>query len=252
MLKNTTPVVNAIEQIHIEGDIIPKSWFKHIVYKTRKGTIKPNLLAIYILANIRFWYTPTIRRDEPSDEIISIVKKFDSDKLQKSYDSYAKSTGSSKRQIKAAFDLLKNLGLITIEFRNITVKDTKLFNVMYVEPVAEKILEITFNERKNVPPPTKICTTLLPKSVTLIHRLQYIDYSKKLKREEESDDSSLLKKTPPEELFGEEKNHIGQSTSNSTPSGDDTKDGTTVEPSGHQVDTTQSLCTLWYRDRAEK
>lgn len=149
MIKNTTATVDAVGQLNITGDVIPPSWFKHVLYKTETGVVKPDLLAIYILANIRYWYTPTIKRDEASDSIISISKKFESDKLQKNYDSYAKLTGHSKWQVKKSFDLLKNLGLLTIEFRNIIVRDVKLYNVMYVEPCSERIKEITYNNESN-------------------------------------------------------------------------------------------------------
>jgi len=145
MVKNTTPTVDAIEKIHISGDIIPPAWFKHITYTTEQGKTKPDLLAIYILANIRYWYTPTTIRDPKTDQVTTINKKFHSDKLQKSYADYAELTGYSKRQVRDSFNTLKQLGLITIELRILKNKGVLLYNVMFVEPNPQRISEITFN-----------------------------------------------------------------------------------------------------------
>lgn len=153
MAKTTTKVVDEIGKINISGDIIPPNWLKHITYKTKTGKLKPDLLAIFILANIRYWYTPTIVRDSKTDEIIAINKKFEADKLQKSYNDYVNITGCSKKKVKSSFDLLKKLDLITIEFRNIEIRSGMLYNVMYVEPSPENISKITFS--KVDPPPKK-------------------------------------------------------------------------------------------------
>jgi len=181
MIKNTTPTVDAIGKLNISGDILPPSWLKAITYTTTKGKKVTDFLAAYILANIRYWYTPTTTRDPQTDDIASISKKFNSDKLQKSYSDYAELTGSSKRQVRDSFETLVRLNLISVEFRQVLVKNTMLYNVMFVEPNVERITEITYNHiekgghtkirttplRESVPPsygnpydpPTEICNT---------------------------------------------------------------------------------------------
>lgn len=145
MTFDTTPTVDAIEQIEIAGNVIPPSWYQAI--KTDTG--KTALLAINILSDIVYWYRPTIRRDEESGRVESKAKKFKADKLQKSYGQYADFFGVPKDTVTDAVDLLVARGLITREFRTITAKGTVLNNVMFLEPVPAKIAEITF---RNTPP----------------------------------------------------------------------------------------------------
>ena len=71
-------------------------------------------------------------------------KKFKADKLQRNYDQLSEQFGFSKNQVRRAIKRLEKQGLITVEFRNITTKTgMKLSNVMFIEPVPQKIKEIT-------------------------------------------------------------------------------------------------------------
>ena len=140
MKTNTTPIVNAIEQINLSGNMIPSSWYQEI--KTDTG--KTALLAINILADILYWYKPTIVRDETTGSVISKTKKFKSDKLQKKYKHYADFFGFPKDTVTDAIDLLVARGLITREFRTVHTGIMVLNNVMFLEPVPAKIIEITF------------------------------------------------------------------------------------------------------------
>lgn len=140
MKSDVTPTVLAIEQMDLSGNMIPPSWYQEI--KTDSG--KTALLAINILADIVYWYRPTIRRDETSGMIVSKGKKFKADKLQKKYQHYADFLGVPKDAATDAIDLLVKRGLITREFRTIHVNGSAMNNVMFLEPVPEKIAEITF------------------------------------------------------------------------------------------------------------
>jgi len=134
-------VCKKITQINFSGNIIPVSWFKYI----RKGKRNnPDFVAIFILSDIIYWYRLIEIRDETTGQIIGYRKKFKHDKLQKSYESYAKLLGVPKKTVKESFKLLESLGLITIEFRTIDEEGLKLSNVMFVEPNPEKIKEITY------------------------------------------------------------------------------------------------------------
>ncbi len=157
------PITQKLIGINLTGNIIPMTWFNFIKKGKRE---QPDLLAINILADILYWYRPSEVRDESTGRVIGYKQKFRSDKLQKSYASYAKLFGFSKERVKQAFDLLVDLGLITREFRNIKTEDYVITNVMFIEPVIDKIFEITktvpeqdidttYDENSSPPPPKK-------------------------------------------------------------------------------------------------
>ena len=140
--KEINPEVLKMAKINLEGNIIPQQWYRHITYPSGK----PNPIAVTLLAEIVYWYRPVIERDPITGEVIGYRKKFKGDKLQRSYQSFADQFGFTKRQVQDAMKRLVELGLIRIEFRNIkTETGLILTNVMYVEPVTEKIEEITYN-----------------------------------------------------------------------------------------------------------
>ena len=143
MIKNTTPTVDAITEMSFKGNIIPHHWYKTITKITAKGKTKPYLEAILILSDICYWYKSTDVRDEATNEICEIKKKFAGDKLQKSYQKYMDFFGFTWAQAKNAFDFLVKQGLITREFRNFLSGQTYLTNVMYVEPCADRVREIS-------------------------------------------------------------------------------------------------------------
>ena len=140
MTRDTTPAVDAIGELHLTGNIVPQTWYKAIT--TPAG--KPNLAAITILADIAYWYRPTVRRDEATGEISEVRKKFAGDKLQRTYESYVEQFGLSKHLVQEAIKALVRQGLVTREFRTLTTETgLVLTNVMYLEPVAEKMAAIS-------------------------------------------------------------------------------------------------------------
>lgn len=151
-------VAKQITKMRFVGDIIPHSWYQHIRKsdkKTKQGD-KPYLLAIMILANIIYWYRLEEVRDEKTDLVIGYRQKFKHKKLQKSYNDYSQKYGVGKRTIKRAFDYLTNKGLIKREFDNLNIKGECYNNVMFIEPVVDKIKEITYKHLDSyTPPPDK-------------------------------------------------------------------------------------------------
>jgi hypothetical protein len=140
MDKNTTQVVDAIGSIRFEGNTIPHTWYQQIKMPSGKTDIN----AIILLADVVYWYRPTIQRDEDTNEIIKVSKKFKADMLQKQYESWGGFFGLTKRQTKDAVDRLVESGLLRREFRNIKSKTgLALSNVMFIEPVPEKVKELT-------------------------------------------------------------------------------------------------------------
>lgn len=170
------PVVEAIGELHFEGDVIPHTWYQHPLLrfhadKTRRGEAKKgkkklkqadddemgdaNLLAINILADIIYWYRPYTVIDEASGRVIERRKKFADDKYQRSYDGWAKKYGQKHdRKVREAALWLRKRGLITIEYRDVTLTSGSILrNVTYFEPVPEKIK--TLNEIQPVETPRK-------------------------------------------------------------------------------------------------
>lgn len=148
---NTT--VDAIGQMHLEGNVIPHTWYENI----RLSTGKPDLIAITLLSEIVYWYRPTHVKEEASGRLLGIKKKFKADALQRSYDSFVEQFGFSKKQVREAMDRLEQLGLITRDFRTITSNGINLSNVLFIDLNIGLLEGITF-----------LGNRVLPKKVTPI------------------------------------------------------------------------------------
>lgn len=132
-------VVDMMGSVSITGNIISMWWFKRIL----KENGRPNLLAIVILSDLIYWYRPWEMRDVSTGHVIGYKKKFDEDKLYKTYQEYADLLGEPKSAVKNAFDLLVEYGLVEREFRNVERGKIKLFNLMYLSLNVEKIVEFS-------------------------------------------------------------------------------------------------------------
>lgn len=134
-----TNEVKVIGSLNFEGNIVPLEWFKRI----KLDNNKPDLISIFILSDIIYWYRPTTIRDEQSGRIIGYRKKFKSDLLQKSYKDLEEMFGLSRDQIKDSLQRLEKLKLIKRVFRNINSQGTCLTNVMFIQIFPNKIAEIS-------------------------------------------------------------------------------------------------------------
>ena len=134
--------VDEMLEISFEGNITPQAWYRTIL----RDTGKPHLLAITILADIVYWYRPSIVRDEPTGQLIGIRKKFKSDALQKSYRAYSDLYGESKRSVKQAFDTLESIGVIRREFRDMRDESDNVLavNIMYIHLNVDVLRALTF------------------------------------------------------------------------------------------------------------
>jgi len=158
--------VREISQLAFSGNIIPNSWFQHVVDTTEKGNVKAHLLAINILAEIVYWYRWVEERHAGTGKTIGFRKKFKADMLQKSYAALAEKFGQSKIVVKREIDLLVKLGLIRRKFKHIMAGELKLGNVMYLEPIPDRIAAITYALwREDTPPSLQKSKDLLTKKL---------------------------------------------------------------------------------------
>jgi len=138
----TTPTVDAISELNFSGNIIPTVWYSKLKKNYRNKEI-PYLEAIIILSEIIYWYRAREIRHPSTGKHLGTARKFQSDKLQKSYSDLAEQFGLEKNDVKKALDYLSTKGLVTKEFRTITIgKSLRLNNVLFIEPVPEKIREL--------------------------------------------------------------------------------------------------------------
>lgn len=137
-------IVDSLRGINFTGNIIPQNWYKTIT--NEKG--KPDLPAIVILADILYWYRPSIVRSEETGEEVGLKKKFsDNDYLQRSYGQLEKQFGLSKRSARNAVVRLEQCGVIERITRNfLAANGTPLNNVMFLKLNVPRLLEMTFPE----------------------------------------------------------------------------------------------------------
>lgn len=136
---NVTGTVEQIGRINITGNVIPPKWWHHI--KMPDG--KPDSTAIILLSEIIYWYRPAEIRDEFTGELKGWRKRFKSDKLQRSYQSFADQFGFTKRQATDALKRLQSHGVIELELRTISTPSGLCNNVLFIQPVPGRVNEIT-------------------------------------------------------------------------------------------------------------
>lgn len=156
--------VDAIAAINFEGDITPKSWFKHICYQTKKGEQKADRLAIDILSDIVYWYRPYQKRDELTGEVIGWRKKFAENLLRRSPDAFAETLNATVRCIRESMRVLEGLGLITIILQPVRTPYGVIPNVMHIDINPDAIASISY--RVNQQDPETIEKSFLTKWVT--------------------------------------------------------------------------------------
>ena len=131
-----SPIVDEISKLHINS--IPEAWYKNIRHKK-----SPHAMAILILWDLLYWYKWTEVRDETSGNVIGFKKKFKADLLQRSYTGIAEKFGISKNTAQDIIYFLEQVGVLVRRFRTITIGDTKMGNVLFIELIPQKIKEIS-------------------------------------------------------------------------------------------------------------
>lgn len=159
-MKSGCQIVDQIGEMEIVGNIVPHLWYKNITFSSGKA----HFVAITLLADIVYWYRPTMIRDD-SGMIDGARTKFKGDMLQKSYHAFADTYGFTKRQVKDAIDFLVEHHLLIREFRTISTSSLILNNVMYVQPVAGNVKRV-MEGRCNVSVLVSICPPVTPERTT--------------------------------------------------------------------------------------
>lgn len=145
MKNNITPIVKAISEIEISGNITPLMWYQNIRSYNKRGS-KPHLLAITILSDIIYWYKPKYIRHEETGELVAITKKFKGNKLQRSSRQCADRFGVSEDVAYDALCFLREEGLIEITVVNERLDGGGFIKKTYLEPIPEQIKKVTFDK----------------------------------------------------------------------------------------------------------
>lgn len=132
-------LVDAFGTLRLEGNVIPHNWNKHILMENGK----PDLVGMFILSDIVFWYRPSEEADEETGNITT-KKKFKADLLQRSYDQLTEKLGITKRQAQDAVKRLEDRGLVQRHLRTIELEGgRKVSNVLFLEPIFANVFAIT-------------------------------------------------------------------------------------------------------------
>jgi len=133
-------LVHQLGATKFSGYVIPPEWFQFLTYENGK----PHMNAIFVLADLIYWYQPKRIEDEETGRVIGYRKRFKGDKVHRSYTQYEDRFSMTKMQSRSAVDWLVEQGYITKELRTITLADGKVLNnVMFLEPVVKRVLAIT-------------------------------------------------------------------------------------------------------------
>jgi hypothetical protein len=114
------------------------------------------VVGIIILSEIIYWYRPVTGIDEPTGRKASKRAKFSGDKFKSPIGYYQHKFGFTKDQVRQALKRLEQGGFIKREYRDYISMDTgkpMVTNITHVEPVPERILEITHQEPAKEPEP---------------------------------------------------------------------------------------------------
>jgi hypothetical protein len=146
-VKAINPTVVKFGKLNFTGNVIPLPWLQ--VPSLRHESGKPNLVAIMLLADIVYYYRPSVMRDEETGEALGWRQKFKADRLQKDYGKWGALFGFTVRQVEDAMAFLKGgnpegLKLVDVEQRTVETAYGRLPNRAFIEPVFSAIVSITF------------------------------------------------------------------------------------------------------------
>ena len=178
MLSTGNETTDKLIGMQFTGNVIHENWYKTILMDNGK----PDVISIILFADIVYWYRPSEIRDETTGRTVGFRKKFKSDLLQRSYESYSHQMGFTKRQVQESIKRLEGIGVITRIFRTVKFGDLVCFNVLHLKLNFDELMAITFNDmassikmchptQEKASPPYPECgtnTKITPKNSTKI------------------------------------------------------------------------------------
>lgn len=133
-------VVDKMANISFRGDVVPSTWYS--TFKDEKGKI--NAMALLMLANIVYWYRPTIIRDENGEVF---AKRFKSDLLQRSYKEFCDMYSIGKTTVTRNLVYLEEHKVIERVFRDVETESGQiLYNTMFIKLNFDELMKKTFPE----------------------------------------------------------------------------------------------------------
>jgi hypothetical protein len=142
-LSTGNAVVDAIGQMHFEGNIVDHRWFLSPLLRHKNGLV--NGTAIWVLSDVVFWHRPELLRDRGTNVITGAKKKFDDDEFWQDYKVWSLSLGLTERQVRDAIAFLHNAGIITRRTEPVTLRSGhRTNNVAIITIVPEVLHEITY------------------------------------------------------------------------------------------------------------
>ncbi len=133
-------VVDKMANISFRGDVIPSTWYS--TFKDEKGKI--NAMALLMLANIVYWYRPTIIRDENGEVF---VKRFKSDLLQRSYNEFCDMFSIGRMTATRNLIYLEEHKVIERVFKDVETESGQiLYNTMFIKLNFDELMKKTFPE----------------------------------------------------------------------------------------------------------
>lgn len=152
-LSSGNAVVDRIGQMQFEGNIIDHRWLFAPQLRFKNG--KLNMAAVLVLADVIYWHRPTILRDERTNQVIEVRKKFSGAQFYKDYQLWADSLGLTKRQVQDAVAFLVDAGLIQREAKSITLGSGLMSNNLpLITPIPEAVANLTYGASSTRNPPT--------------------------------------------------------------------------------------------------
>ena len=153
IISTGSTAVDRMVNFPITGNIIPEGWYHTIKFKSGLT----DYASIIVLADIVYWYRPKEVRNEETGELIGYKKRFNKERLQRSYPQLMKRLALTRDQAVRTVKALCDLGVITKECETIEVCGQKMHNVLFIDLNVDKLWELTYPDSlpdpNQAPPP---------------------------------------------------------------------------------------------------
>ena len=147
-MKTGNALVDAMSAVPHVGNQIPNEWFQRPEFRMTSGAINP--WAIFILSDLIYWYRWHVVRDPVGDKTARYEVKFKGDKLRRTWSELMEKFHLTEKQVRGAVELLEKNGLITREYRTVSVRvqigeewtEQQKSNIPYLAPVPTAVARL--------------------------------------------------------------------------------------------------------------